>query len=88
MEAVAACLPLCFLNVSTTVIGAHHNGGLLFIHKHQQKVINYASCGVAEEKDCDIQTESIATTQLGACRLLKISLLGMVMRITLGGWST
>jgi hypothetical protein len=23
-----------FLNVSTTVIGAHHNGGLLFLHDH------------------------------------------------------
>lgn len=22
------------LNVSTTVIGAHHNGGLLFLHEH------------------------------------------------------
>lgn len=63
------------LNVSTTVIGAHHNGGLLFIHKHQQKVSNYTSWGVAEEKDCDIQTESIATTELWACRILKISLL-------------
>lgn len=25
---------LVFLNVSTTVIGAHHNGGLLFLHDH------------------------------------------------------
>lgn len=60
-----------FLNVSTTVIGAHHNGGLLFIRKHPQKVINYISCGVAEEKDCDIQTESIAAAELGGLSRIK-----------------
>ncbi len=39
-----------------------------------RKSSTLTSCGVAEEKDCDIQTESIATTELGGCRILKISL--------------
>ncbi len=39
-----------------------------------RKSSTLTSCGVAEEKACDIQTESIATTELGGCRILKISL--------------
>lgn len=73
------------MNASTTVIGAHHNGGLLFILKNQQKVVTYTSCGVAEEKECDIQTESIATAELGGCRILEISSRYVVKRNSLGG---
>ena len=73
------------LNVSTTVIGAHHNGGLLFLHNHYQKVINFTSCGVAEEKDCDIQTESIATTELGGLSLIKNLIAGHGDEDNLGG---
>lgn len=63
--------PCVLLNISTIMIGARHNGGLLFLHNHQQKVVSISPCGVAEEKDCDIQTESIATSGLGGLSFIK-----------------